>query len=192
METDGLRWTLALAMVAVALFHTGRLVVSAVRRLPSEAAVDVTQAVMGAAMAVMLVGRLGEQSSRAAAVVFGGALGWFVARGVREVRAGRRAHVRHAAGHAALLVAMVFMLATAWTVPAAAMDGMVMDGHHMTHGGEGGFGASAFVALVLIVGAAAAGITAPYGRVLAVAPTATASCQVAMSIATVYMLAAML
>jgi hypothetical protein len=198
METDGLRWTLALAMVAVAVFHTGRLAVSASRRLPSEAAVDVIQAVMGTAMTVMLVGRLDEQSARAAAVGFGAALGWFVARGVREVRAGRRAHVRHAAGHAVLLVAMVFMLATAWGVPAVTsmdgmvMDGMVMDGHPMTHGGERGFGVSALVALVLIVGAAAAGLTAPYGRVPAVAPTATASCQVVMSIATVYMLAAML
>jgi hypothetical protein len=73
-----LRWAFAVAMIAVALYHLARLVMSRVVRRTTAVDVELSHAAMGAVMAMMLVGTLAGPDGRLLALIFGAPTLWFV------------------------------------------------------------------------------------------------------------------
>jgi hypothetical protein len=208
-------WILAGAMIATAGYHAGRMVAARVRCRRCEADVDVTHAVMGVAMSLMLVGSLTPGASLRWAMAFAIPAVWFVCRGVHAyvMDGGGQAfgqHVRQGVGCAAMLY---MVLATAATGPSAAhgMAGMHTSGA-ATGPAQGWATATAGLIpsrqLDVLLAVATAGVAIWTWRLIwsagrarlattrppntELAPAVTAGCQLAMNVTTIYMLALML
>jgi hypothetical protein len=107
---------LAAIMIATAVYCVGRLIVSHTRHRAAEHDVDLVHAVMGVAMAGMLVTRLNPLPNGVWAILFGGATAWFGWR-ISSARRSSRAETgisgpapSHHAPHLVMSGAMVYML----------------------------------------------------------------------------------
>jgi hypothetical protein len=189
-----LRWSLAVLMAAIALYHVVRLVAAHRRRHYGEADVDLTHAAMGSAMAMMLVGAVSLRTSQLWAAGFAGIAAWFVLRTLLGyVRAGAGA-VMPPLRQSVLSGAMLLMLLAATTPAAGGAGSTLMRGMAMSDAGASDRGLLFLVAAVVAIVAigTAAGL-APRSRQAAasdgtLAPRMTAACQLAMNATTVYML----
>jgi hypothetical protein len=139
----------AAVMILTAAYSAGRLVVSRLRERATEFDADALHAVMGAAMAGMLVPRLSVLPGSAWAAVFGIAAAWFGWHAIRLRFAGASgsSRCRYPVPHLIECVAMLYML-------------LPVNGLHPAHGGTGmamgGMGTSAnqagsFPALAVIL-----------------------------------------
>ena len=205
-----LRWTLAVAMLAVALYHLGRLVAARWRRVDGPRQVDpslqldveLTHAAMGSTMTVMVVDAVAPVGLRGLGLVFVAALVWFASRTVYGYAVhgprGADVSVRQIIGCAAMAY-MLLVLAAPSAVAGTMTGGMT--GMSMTGTSMGGAAGSAVHALsspvfrVLVASATVgvAGWTVACMRVRSVAagPALSLGCQLAVSATTVYMLVAM-
>lgn len=123
---------LAAAMILTAGYAASRLAASRVLRVATEADADGLHALMGTAMAGMLLPQLRLLSSSAWAVVFGAAAVWFAASAVRTRRtAASRWQCRFPVPHLVECIAMLYMLLALTTgprTPGMAMPGMAAPG----------------------------------------------------------------
>ena len=120
---------LAAAMILTAGYAASRLALSRLRRLPTEADTDGVHALMGAAMAGMLVPQLSLLPGSVWAVVFGIAAAWFAGRAVRLPGLGAPGgwYCRFPVPHLVECAAMLYMSLSARGAqhgPAMAMTGM--------------------------------------------------------------------
>ena len=176
-----LRWSLAALMIAITCYHLVR--VAARRR--DEADVDLTQAAMGVAMSLMLVGALTTGASRAWALGFVAPTLWFVGRSLMGyIRLGLAA-VGGPLRQTVVSAAMLVMLLVAGAVPArAGTPPMAVP----SMGSAATTGGSALV-LALVAGVAAVAVsTASQLRPRAGSSLVRPGCQLAMNVTTVYML----
>jgi Domain of unknown function (DUF5134) len=126
----------AAVMILTAAYSAGRLAISRLHGRTTEFDADALHAVMGAAMAGMLVPRLNVVPDGAWVAVFGGGAAWFGWHAVRArgLRASSRSPGRFPVPHLIECVAMLYML-------------LPLHGSRPTHGGTGmamaGMGASA-------------------------------------------------
>lgn len=206
-----LRWTLAAIMIATVVYHSRRLVIARRRRSPGGTDVDSAHAVMGLAMAAMLIGALPGRAGLWLAVVFMAPVMWFGAQlAKRYAVSGIRAAIQPSA-HFLTCGAMVFMLAVgaapsllvgasgagaASRMPGmgaahdmAGMPGMAgMNRSGYSPGFAGGWwaGVALLLAVVVVAGWAMLGLTSNRGK------RAAAGCQLAMNVTTAYMLCLML
>jgi hypothetical protein len=113
---------LAVIMIATAAYCASRLVIARAHRRTGGRDVDAVHAVMGVAMAGMLVSWLNPLPDRVWAVMFGAATGWFGWQAWRGRRAGpapavapgaARSPHRHHLPHLVMCGAMVYMLLAA-------------------------------------------------------------------------------
>jgi hypothetical protein len=198
------RWSFAVIMTAIALYHLARLARSRWHRRRCDADVELTHAAMGLTMAVMAAGNLSVGTSGRLAAVFAVPTLWFGVRTVHSyVMSGPQAmgrHFRQCVGCAAML----FMLAgSATTAGAAALAHTGRANAPMPDMAMASTGASA--AHRLIAGTLAAAILAVTLGTLAAnrrtgprppatepggvaTPTLAAGCQFAMNAAAVCML----
>ncbi len=128
---------LAAVMIATAIYCVSRLIISRASHRPAERDVDLVHAVMGVAMAGMLVARLNPLPNAAWAVMFSGATAWFGWRisrahrsGWAETRATGHAHGHHVP-HLVMCGAMVYMLLAVAAVKSGSAAG------RMSMGGAG-------------------------------------------------------
>jgi cytochrome b561 len=138
--------TFAGIMVLTAAYCVSRLAVSVRQHRPSQHLVDAVHALMGVAMAGMLVPRLRVFWTGGWAVVFGAAAVWFAWQAARELRRqapGRRRshHLQHVLACAAMLYMLLAATSTAKTV----------SGGSTPSGMAGGAAHSPTLALVLAV-----------------------------------------
>jgi hypothetical protein len=207
-----LRAALAVIMIAVAAYHCGRLVTGQRQRREQRWAghqldVDLTHAAMGVAMATMLAGSLNDDGARLLAFAFIGPALWFSWRAMRSyVIEGPRA-VGTCVGQALACIAMVYMLALAASsvhpgaVPGTQMAGMAGMPGMVAAGGPLALGRPVGALLLLAMAVATVAATASIGRARrprhdgpsggpdGLAPVIAASCQLAMNVSAVYMLA---
>jgi hypothetical protein len=119
---------LAAVMILTAVYSASRLAVSRLRRLASEADTDGLHALMGTAMAGMLVPQLNLLPGRIWAVMFGAGAAWFGACALRSRTAGVVDwRCRYPVPHLVECIAMLYMLLSepvAQHRPAMAMPGM--------------------------------------------------------------------
>ncbi len=110
---------LAGVMILTTLYCVGRTVLARAKRRPAEHDVDVVHALMGVAMAGMLVASLKTLPAGAWAVVFAAAGAWYVVQIAQSYRASgasagqqseSAAHRHHHLPHLAMCCAMVYML----------------------------------------------------------------------------------
>jgi len=113
---------LAAVMIATTIYCVSRVVTTRVQRRPGEHDVDVVHALMGVAMAGMLVASLKTLPADAWAAVFAASAGWYAWQIAHSYRAsgagsGQRAaiaaHRHHHLPHLAMCCAMVYMLLAA-------------------------------------------------------------------------------
>ena len=208
-----LRWMLAVAMIAVALYHLARLAADGWRRVrppasigigarvgvddPIAVDVELTHAAMGTTMTVMMLDAVAPAGVHSLALAFLVALLWFAARTVHGYATAGRGSAGISARQVIGCAAMAYMLLVL-TAPSAAAGHMTgaMGGMSMA-----GAGSSVLTTLssplfrVLVAGATvgAAGWTIARMRVRAVAsgPAVSLGCQLAVSATTVFMLVAM-
>jgi hypothetical protein len=193
-----LEWTLAALMVAVALFHVGRLPVwhrqRQARRLLCD--VEVSHALTGTVMALMLAGSMAPVDGARLALVFAVPTWWFLSRAVHEyLVAGPGQRAGALAGQVIASAGMVYMLVmmqrTGHVSAAGAMP--------MHAGAIDSVGSAAAVRGMLIAGTVATAVWATRSTRLpwpdavtrggAMRRSAlTVGCQVAMNATTVYML----
>jgi Domain of unknown function (DUF5134) len=121
---------LAALMIATAAYCVSRLIISRTTGRAAEHDVDLAHAVMGVAMAGMLVTRLNPLPNQVWAVLFGGATAWFGWRVTRAYRARRAAG--HHVPHLVMCGAMVYMLLAVAVVRSGSAAG------RMAMGGTGG------------------------------------------------------
>lgn len=191
--------TFAAAMLMVAVYCAGRLVVSALGDRATERDVDGVHVAEGVAMAGMLVPRLNLPPGAVWDIVFGIAAGWFAWRAARVARrrgaAGYRAH--HYLPHLAEAAAMLLMLAAVPAVRAVTGPGAGMSGP----AGGNGLSVAGFILAVFLLGyvlwtadrmTALRAVGPPSGGVLVLAPRLAACCQIAVSVTMAYMLITML
>lgn len=124
---------LAVAMIATAMYCTGRLAAARLWRRSTEIEADSVHVVMGVAMAGMLLPRLSPLPATAWEAVFGAAAVWFACQAIRN-RLRRNADSRwrgsHPVPHLVESAAMVYMLAVlpgswpGWPGQAMTMPGM--------------------------------------------------------------------
>ena len=139
---------LAAVMILLALYSTGRLAISVLRRRETEFDADGVHAVMGVAMAGMFLPRLSPLPSGAWEAIFGIGAAWFGWRSVRARRGSARAgwRCRHPLPHLVECVAMLYMLlALSGSRADGPAPGMPMPGM----GGPGSAGRLPALALVL-------------------------------------------
>jgi hypothetical protein len=143
--------TLAAVMILTAAYSASRLATSRRRRLATEADTDGLHALMGTAMAGMLVPHLTLLPASAWAVVFGTAAAWFGGCALRPRTAGSSNwRCRYPVPHLVECIAMLYMLLA---IPAARHGpGMAMPGMGMSPGGQAGFPALAVVLALFILG----------------------------------------
>jgi hypothetical protein len=194
--------TLAAAMIAVAGYCVVRLVSAWRLRRPTELDADGTHAVMGVAMAGMLMAGLHTLPAGLWAVVFGAAAVWFGGQAVRAQRGAVASPWRcpHPLPHVVECAAMVYMLlalrggrpgpgprgAAAMGIPGAAGHLPVL-----------ALGLALFlIGYVMWVGDRLTKPAGPAGRGAAAltpfAPRAVACCKIALGVTMGYMLIAML
>ncbi len=143
---------LAGVMILTTIYCVGRTVIARTRRRPAEHDVDVVHALMGVAMAGMLVASLKILPSDIWAVVFGLAAVWYAVQIASRYRFGTAGgatdapeadHRHHHLPHLAMCCAMVYMLLAARAM-AGASGGMGM-------GGSPSGAHLSFLALVLVL-----------------------------------------
>jgi hypothetical protein len=200
-----LRWTLAAAMVAVALYHLSRLGAARWRRARLYDAciqvdVELTHTAMGTAMTVMTLDAVTHAALRSLGLVFVASMIWFASRAVHSyATTGPRSMggpARQVIGSAAMAYMLLVLAApSARSAVTGTMNG-AMTGMSMSGGGHPVLAtlSSPFFRLVA-VGATlgVAGWTLSRGRKRSVDadPTLSLGCQLAVSMTTVYMLVAM-
>jgi hypothetical protein len=129
---------LAAVMIATAAYCATRLIIARVHRRPDERDVDLVHAVMGVAMAGMLVSWLNPLPDGVWAVMFGAATAWFGWRAWHDRRSraerdavarptGRPPHPHHVP-HLVMCGAMVYMLLAAGAVTSATHPDIAMGG----------------------------------------------------------------
>lgn len=130
---------LAAVMIATAIYCVSRLIISRASHRPAEHDVDLVLAVMGVAMAGMLVARLNLLPNGAWAVMFSGATAWFGWRTSRAYRSGRAetratgdAHGHHVP-HLVMCGAMVYMLLAVAAVKSGSAAGRMSVGGAGAH-----------------------------------------------------------
>lgn len=130
---------LATVMLAIAGYCVSRLIIARIRRQAVERDVDVVHAVMGVAMAGMLVTRLNPLPNAAWAVLFGGAAAWFGwrtshARLAGGRRPGTTGHLPgHHVPHLVMCGAMVYMLLAVAVVRSRSAAGRMVMGAPGAH-----------------------------------------------------------
>jgi Domain of unknown function (DUF5134) len=136
----------AAVMILTAACSAGRLAVSRLRRRPTEFDADALHAVMGTAMAGMLVPRLNPLPDGVWAAVFGIAAAWFGWHALRTRGRGAAAgsRCRFPVPHLIECVAMLYML--------LAVHGMAMPGMGAFAGSAGDFPLLALVLALFMVG----------------------------------------
>ncbi len=142
----------AAIMIVTAVYSAGRLAASRLRGLATEADADGLHALMGAAMAGMLVPRLALLPASVWAVAFGVTGAWFAACAARAqgARPPRSARCRFPVPHMIECIAMLYMLLAArggQQRAAAAMPGM-----GASPGSPAGFPALAVVLAMFMIG----------------------------------------
>jgi Domain of unknown function (DUF5134) len=141
---------LAAAMLLTAGYAASRLAAARVLRTPAEADTDALHALMGTAMAGMLLPQLRLLPSSAWAVVFGAAGTWFAASAIRARRTPpRRWQCRFPVPHLVECMAMLYMLLALPALPRA--SGMAMPGM-AAPGTAAGFPALALVLALFMLG----------------------------------------
>jgi hypothetical protein len=135
---------LAAVMIATAMYCAGRLAAARLWRRSTEIEADSVHAVMGVAMAGMLLPRLSPLPATAWEAVFGASAIWFACEAVRSRRrqhtTASRWRCSHPVPHLVESAAMIYMLALlpgswpAWSGRAMAMPGM--GGGHAAAGGS--------------------------------------------------------
>jgi Domain of unknown function (DUF5134) len=201
--------TFASMVIVIAVCGAGRLVAARLWRRQTEADADGLHAVMGAAMAGMLVPQLSPLPGSVWKVVFGAAAAWFAwqtARARPGTAGGRQC--RHPVPHLVECGAMLYMLVA---VPGSRPQGtgMPMPGTSTSPGAAGSFPALAVVLALFMIGyvawtadrltsmaAAKTTLTAPDAAFPAstptLAPRQAALYKIAMGVAMCYMLILML
>jgi hypothetical protein len=148
----------AAVMIVTAAYAASRLAVSRLRGRSTELDADVLHAVMGAAMAGMLVPRLDPLPDSAWMAVFGIAAGWFGWRAVRAIRArgtgpSGGSRCRFPVPHLIECVAMLYMLlAVHGPRPVRGGPAMAMPGMGAGAGPAAGFPALALVLALFMAG----------------------------------------
>jgi hypothetical protein len=131
-------------MIATAIYCVSRLIIARIRHRAAEHDVDLMHAIMGVAMAGMLVTSLNPLPNGVWAGLFGGATAWFgwrISRAYRS-RPAEATATGHHVPHLVMCGAMVYMLlAVAVAKSRSAVGGMVM----------GGAGGARFPAVALIL-----------------------------------------
>ena len=146
--------TFAAVMIVIAAYSASRLAISRLRRRATEFDADALHAVMGAAMAGMLVPRLSVLPGSAWAAVFGIAAAWFGWHAIRARGAGTPggARCRYPVPHLIECVAMLYMLLPR-ARPAARARGTAMAMPGMgASAGPGSFPALAVVLALFMLG----------------------------------------
>jgi hypothetical protein len=142
---------LAAAMILTAAYAASRLATSRVRQVPTEADSDSLHALMGTAMAGMLLPQLNLVPSTAWAVIFGGGAAWFAVSAIRTRRIAPPSwQCRTPIPHLVECVAMLYMLRS---LPAAPHGpGMAMPGMGTSPGAPAGSPALAVVLALFMLG----------------------------------------
>jgi hypothetical protein len=218
---EAVRWGCAAAMMAVAAYHGGRLPAARLLERRVEADVDLSHSAMGVAMTLMLVSSPGPASARAWSAVLAVPTLWFAGRaGYRHVVLGRP--VGPELRQVVLGAAMLYMILAAGPLPRVGAPAMQMTGMQMTAGSGPALlmaGPTSLTLDVVLLAATAAvlawtalgllrGFRGDSGhgqlrtagarvhltglRSAPLAPALTASCQLAMSATTAYMLVQLL
>ncbi|MGZ4560361.1 MAG: DUF5134 domain-containing protein [Mycobacteriaceae bacterium] len=199
---------LAAVMIVATLYHAGRLLTSRTRHRHGEFDVDLTNAAMGIGMAIMLVGSLTPSAGRRWAILFAIPTLWFIWRSLDSYLIDGTRAVGRPLRQALTCAAMLYMfLATARMASTASpmsdmhSAGRAVAGMEVSAGPEFGRAVTALL-LAAMVGVAVwtctllgrghgvavcASNTAPGATV-----TVTVTCELAMSVTTVYMLVLML
>ena len=140
----------AAIMIVTAVYSASRLAVSRLRGLATEADADGLHALMGTAMAGMLVPRLALLPASVWAVVFGVAGSWFAACAIRAqgARPARSARCRFPVPHMIECIAMLYMLLAA----RGAQGAGAMPGMGTSPASLGGFPALAVVLAMFMIG----------------------------------------
>jgi hypothetical protein len=142
--------TFAAVLILIAGYSAGRLIYARLRRRPVETDADVLHAVMGTAMAGMLVPRLNVLPASVWAAMFAMAAAWFGWHAIRRRNPGV-SRCRHPVPHLIESAAMVYMLVSAAQFqPATTGSGMAMPG--MGAGPAVGFPALAAVLALFMIG----------------------------------------
>ena len=147
--------SLAAVMILTAVYSASRLAVSRLRRRTTEFDADALHAVMGAAMAGMLVPRLNVLPGSVWLVIFGMGAAWFGWHAVRAqgLRASGHSPGRFPVPHLIECVAMVYMLLPLHgSRPAHGGAGMAMAGMGASAGPAGSFPALAVVLALFMLG----------------------------------------
>jgi hypothetical protein len=147
--------TFAAVVILTAAYSASRLAVSSLRGRATEFDADALHAVMGAAMAGMLVPRLSVLPNSAWAAVFGIAAAWFGWHAMRQrsVGASGNSPCRFPVPHLIECVAMLYMLLTMHgSRPSHQGAGMAMPGMNASGGPTGNFPALAAVLALFMVG----------------------------------------
>jgi Domain of unknown function (DUF5134) len=142
-------------MILTAAYSGGRLAVSRLRRRPTELDADALHAVMGTAMAGMLVPSLNPLPGGAWAAVFGIGAAWFGWHALRARRPGASggSRCRFPVPHLIECVAMLYMLLAVHGSPAASGGrGTSMPGMGAFAGPGGGFPVLPLVLALFMVG----------------------------------------
>jgi hypothetical protein len=199
---------LAAVMIVATLYHAGRLLTSRTRHRHGEFDVDLTNAAMGIGMAIMLVGSLTPSAGRRWAILFAIPTLWFIWRSLDSYLIDGTRAVGRPLRQALTCAAMLYMfLATARMASTASpmsdmhSAGTAVAGMEVAAGPEFGRAVTALL-LAAMVGVAVWTCTllgrghgvAVCASNTASAPgaTVTVTCELAMSVTTVYMLVLML
>ncbi len=197
-------WALAGVMVTITGHHLTHVARSLRSGRRAALDIDLTHAAMGVVMAIMLVGSLTSRAAAGWAIGFTVATGWFAGRTLRSYFRDSPRSVAPPLAQTLTGVAMVYMLAGTATAGGSASGaeaaGMDLGGMNMTGMAPDG-GTPSFTAgwLTIVVIAASIGVVIwTAGRLRPAVATAgsgpgavAASCQLAMSVTTVYMLVLM-
>jgi hypothetical protein len=147
--------SLAAVMILTAVYSASRLAVSRLRRRTTEFDADALHAVMGAAMAGMLVPRLNVLPGSVWLVIFGMGAAWFGWHAVRAqgLRASGHSPGRFPMPHLIECVAMLYMLLPLHgSRPAYGGAGMAMAGMGASAASAGSFPALAVVLALFMLG----------------------------------------
>jgi hypothetical protein len=200
-----LRWTLAAAMICVALYHSGRLANSHWRRgqRPDPGAqvdVELTHAAMGSAMTLMVLDVMAPGDLRGVGLVFGALTLWFALRAVYSyVMDGPRAAdlaLRQVIGCAAMTYMLVALAAPSIRPAVAPAVTSEMNGMSMSGVGPSVLSPlSSPVLRVIVIGATVALCGWTFARMRArcadAGPALGLGCQLAVNATTIYMLVTM-
>jgi Domain of unknown function (DUF5134) len=147
--------TFAAIMIVTAAYSAGRLAISRLRGQATELDADAVHAVMGVAMAGMLMPQLAVLPGRAWAAVFGAAAAWFGWHAIRAkgAVAPGSSRCRYPVPHLIECAAMLYMLLPVHLQPPARGEtGMAMAGMSPAAGPAGSFPVLAVVLALFMLG----------------------------------------